>query len=149
MNTHNRPTDQSEVFAGTLYKYKVALLVDDNFIDNFIAKQMLTSCHFSKEIHIAINGQLALDLLQKLSSGDENEECLYPDIIFVDLNMPVMNGIDFLREFKQKENDSLKKCKIVVLTSSIHDIDKYEVQKIDSSIMFLYKPLTAKMLNSL
>lgn len=131
------------------YKYDMALLIDDNYIDNFLNKHMLSAHSFSKETHFSTNGQLALDLLLELSTRTQSEGQMYPDIMFVDLNMPVMSGIEFIREFMKSENDSMKKCTIVVLTSSIHDVDEREVQSLDRSIIFMKKPLTSEMLNSL
>ncbi len=130
-------------------KYKTAILIDDNNIDNFINGQILSSNPFSQKKFIATNGQVALDLIHNLIIGNETGEPTYPDILFVDLNMPVMNGIEFIKEFKQMELPKLKACKIVVLTSSIHDADRAEVQRIDSEIVFLNKPLTEEMLSSL
>lgn len=130
-------------------KYKTAILIDDNNIDNFINGQILSSSAFSQKKFIATNGQVALDLIHNLISGNETGEPTYPDILFVDLNMPVMDGLEFIREFQQIQNDHLKKCKIVVLTSSIHDADRNAIQKIDNAIVFMNKPLTAEMLEIL
>ncbi len=131
------------------HKYKVTLLVDDNYIDNFISEKMLAASNFSEVMHFAINGQLALDLILELHSREPDANHLSPDIIFVDLNMPVMNGMQFIREFRKWENSVVKKSKIIVLTSSIHDADQSEVREFDSSILFIRKPLTAEMLNNI
>lgn len=130
-------------------KYKTAVLIDDNDIDNFINGQMLSATGFTEKRFVVTNGQLALDLIHNLISGKETGETTYPDILFVDLNMPVMDGLQFIQEFQNIQDDHLKKCKIVVLTSSIHEDDRESVRLIDPGIEFANKPITKTLLNSL
>lgn len=130
-------------------KYKTAVLIDDNDIDNFINVQMLLAAAFTEKRFVATNGQLALELIHNLISGKETGEATYPDILFVDLNMPVMDGLQFIKEFRKINDDDLKKCKIVVLTSSIHDDDRENVRQVDPAIEFVNKPLSTALLNTL
>jgi CheY-like chemotaxis protein len=130
-------------------KYNTAVLIDDNNIDNFINEQMLTITSFSKQRFIATNGQLALNLIHNLTSSRETGEQIYPDILFVDINMPVMDGMQFIREFRKIDDDHLQRCKIVVLTSSIHEDDRERVRQIDPAIAFIHKPLTVALLKNL
>lgn len=130
-------------------RYKTAVLIDDNAIDNFIHVQMMSASAFTGKKFIATNGQLALELIHNLISGKETGEVTYPDILFVDLNMPVMDGLQFIKEFQNIQDDQLSKCKIVVLTSSIHDDDRENVRQIDPTIEFANKPLSKTLLDSL
>jgi CheY-like chemotaxis protein len=149
MSAENRSPHQSLEHVSRLYKHKVTMLIDDNYIDNFISEKIIAACSFSKETHTAINGSVALDLLQQWFQNAGDSEPVFPDVIFLDLNMPVMNGLEFIREFKKLDNANLENCQLIVLTSSIHEDDKAEVQKIDDTILFLSKPLTVDVLLTL
>jgi CheY-like chemotaxis protein len=70
---------------------KNILLVDDDKIFNFLSEKTIASLGFANEIHFASNGQHALELLELCRSGEIQK----PDIIFLDLNMPIMNGYEF------------------------------------------------------
>ena len=76
---------------------KRILLVDDDKICNFIAESTLNRLGVAKEVHSALNGQEALDLFNGYFQGD----VAVPDIIFLDLNMPIMDGFQFIDAFKK------------------------------------------------
>jgi CheY-like chemotaxis protein len=127
------------------YKFENTLLIDDNDLDNFINQKMMESTHFSKHIHISINGEVALDFINDLIASENKP---YPDIMFVDLNMPIMDGFEFIEKFKKIKNEKLMESKIVILTSSINQEDRIKAEKIDCHITFINKPLTNEFLNS-
>lgn len=131
------------------YKYNSALLIDDNELDNFINEKMLESTHFSRDIFISVNGERALHFINEriVAYPEDNETCI--DVMFVDLNMPVMNGAEFIENFQKMQNQKLAKCKIVVLTSSVHNKDRVNIEKLNNNIIFVNKPLTNDFLNSL
>ncbi len=131
------------------YKYKFALLIDDNDLDNFINEKMLEANCFSEIISIKTNGEIALDFLKGLFNSEDTSKHNCPDVIFVDLNMPVMNGFEFIKNFKKLYSEKLDKCKIVILTSSIHTTDRIKAEELDSRIIFINKPLTIEFLNSI
>ena len=125
------------------YKYKTVILIDDNAIDNFVNQTMLVASRFAETIHVRMNGETALQLINALTEDS------YPDIVFVDLNMPVMNGFEFIRSFKTTNDQKPVKARIVVLTSSIHQEDKLNVEKLDDDILFVRKPLSNQVLTDL
>jgi CheY-like chemotaxis protein len=127
------------------YKFENTLLIDDNDLDNFINQKMMESTHFSKHIHTSINGEVALDFINDLITSEAKP---YPDIMFVDLNMPIMDGFEFIENFKKIKNEKLMESKIVILTSSIDNEDRVKAEKIDNRITFINKPLTNEFLNS-
>lgn len=75
---------------------KSILLVDDDSIFNFINTQLLNNIGFTENIHAASNGKEALDLINSCLSGTEP----LPDIIFLDLIMPIVDGFAFIEAFK-------------------------------------------------
>jgi CheY-like chemotaxis protein len=96
---------------------KRVLLVDDDQTCNFICTKFLNSLGTSIESSIALNGKLALDRLM-----DYKRHPL-PDIILLDLNMPVMGGFEFLTAFRELRIPGQSKVQIVILSSSDDPVD--------------------------
>src|SRR6185437_147781 len=98
------------------------MLVDDSATDNFINERIVQMSGISKSIITKTNAKNALEYL--LSKKDNGEEI--PQLILLDLNMPVVNGFAFLEEFVLLPESIQKKARIVILTSSdkIEDIDE-------------------------
>ena len=96
---------------------KPILLVEDDQVDAMTVKRALKDINVTNELDIVNDGEEALTFLK----NSENEK---PGIILLDLNMPKMNGIEFLKIAKKDE--SLKKIPVVVLTTSKEDQDKVD-----------------------
>jgi CheY-like chemotaxis protein len=96
---------------------KRVLLVDDDPTCNLICTKFLENLGVSVQSTIALNGKQALDLLI-----DYRRHPL-PDIILLDLNMPVMGGFEFLSAFKQLRIPGQAKVQIVILSSSDDPVD--------------------------
>ncbi len=96
---------------------KPILLVEDDQVDAMTVKRALKEIKVTNRLDIVDDGEEALTFLK----NPENEK---PDIILLDLNMPKMNGIEFLKI--AKKNESLKKIPVVVLTTSKEDQDKVD-----------------------
>lgn len=93
------------------------LLVEDDDVDIMIVKRALNELNVKNTLLVANNGEEALEILQNPYGGS-------PCIILLDLNMPKMNGIEFLRI--AKNNEQLKRIPVVVLTTSHEEVDKIE-----------------------
>jgi CheY-like chemotaxis protein len=128
-------------------KYEKVLLVDEDQIDNFINERMITSTNFASEVVVQSSAPAALKWLSDiLKDGGE-----LPKIIFLDLNMPVMDGFGFLAEYDKmiKEYPVLnEKVKIIVLSSSISPIDIDRASTNPHVFKYLNKPLTEKYLQA-
>lgn len=111
-------------------KLNSVLVVDDSESDQFYANEMLDEYNEGVEIKVAYDGSEALAILEKL------ERPL--DVIFLDLNMPGMNGFEFLEEYSQKEYASYP---VVVLSSSEQALDKNKVNHYDCVKAFMVKPI--------
>lgn len=129
------------------YKYEFILLLDDNELDNFINQKVIEAYYFSKNIYINTGGISALEFFKNLSvlKFDETTN-IFPSLVFVDINMPMMNGFQFLDEFKILFPEKYNSVKFVILSSSIELNDKLKVKEISEDIVFLTKPLTPEML---
>jgi CheY-like chemotaxis protein len=130
-------------------KYHLVLLIDDNRTDNFIARNTVRNCSFSEFINIYTNAQLALDFLRSIQAGTSIESAVAPDYIFLDLNMPIMNGFEFMAEFETLDMDFRKGIKIVMLTSSVSQHDRSTAEKYSCLHKFINKPMTEKALEKL
>ncbi|ELR73209.1 two-component response regulator [Fulvivirga imtechensis AK7] len=111
------------------------MLVDDNEIDIFINQKILEFNRFAKKLLTFNSGRTALDYLGSSALED------LPEVIFLDLNMPVIDGFRFLYEFSKFPEKIKKKSSIVILTSSDNLRDKEKVKVNVDVIQFLSKPL--------
>jgi CheY-like chemotaxis protein len=131
------------------YKYKYAMLLDDNELDNFINQKIIEANHFASKIYVNTGSKSALEFLTNLSLLSTEKATIFPEIIFVDLNMPMMDGFQFIENLKSKMPENLKSLKLVILTSSVNPEDKKKASEISSDIRFFNKPLTKEMLDQL
>lgn len=121
------------------------MLVDDSDTDNFVAKSIIEISGFSNRIIVKNCGMQALDYLVKNAHISEN----IPDYLFLDLNMPGMNGFFFLTKFDRLSAVIKDKCKIVILTSSTNTTDKERLEKFSNVVQHFTKPLSIYFLNLL
>jgi len=126
-------------------KFDRVLLIDDNDIDNFINERMITTNHFSGQVVVKNSGELALRFLQENASNKE----VLPQVIFLDLNMPVMDGFAFLTEYEKLPEDVRNGIKIVVLSSSISPEDINRASTNPFVIKYVNKPLNERYLDAI
>jgi len=121
------------------------MLVDDNDTDNFIHKRVLELSKFCSNIIIKNSGKSALEYLRNNLS---NPDAL-PDIIFLDINMPIVDGFVFLFEFESMSDDLSKRPRIVILSSSDNKKDIDRIVDNEFVIKFITKPLSEEALAEL
>jgi CheY-like chemotaxis protein len=122
-------------------KYRSVMLIDDNEIDNLINQKMIESASITEFIYIHTGAKSAIEFLRNMEKLDLADKVL-PDIIFLDIDMPLMDGFQFLDEFEKLNLSTKKKCKIVMLTSSINPQDFNRSKKYVNVKLYLNKPLT-------
>ena len=120
--------------------YKTCLLIDDNYIDNFVTRKILESSNFAETITIVRSATEAIDMLR--------DGTVKPDVIFLDIRMPMMGGFEFLEEFDQINIDK-EGIKIFMLSSSLDPLDLRKSQDNKYITQFIHKPLTQKALEEL
>lgn len=123
----------------------LVMLVDDNDTDNFISKRIIEITKFAGEVEIKSSGKSALEYL------DEHKEdaSRLPDIIFLDINMPIVDGFVFLYEFEKFTDIVKNKCKVIILSSSDNKRDIDKIVNNDHVIKFITKPLTENALSEI
>ena len=123
-------------------KLNCILLVDDNDADNFFHKLVISELHVVDNIQVAETGLEAINYLKK-------ENAIIPQLIFLDINMPRMNGWEFLEEYKNLAPAQKAEIVIIMLTTSVNPEDKEHAEKIKEVNGFETKPLTAEKLNGI
>lgn len=122
-------------------KINFILLVDDDPINNYLNLRLLDSLHVADEVKVCINGMEALEFLKSLSDQS-------PDLILLDVNMPVLDGFEFLNAFDDLKITQKDNIKIVMLTTSSAMSDLEKIESLGYEV--INKPLTEeKILNIL
>jgi two-component system, NarL family, nitrate/nitrite response regulator NarL len=120
-----------------------AMLIDDSEIDLFIHRRFLELCNFSKELISYRSAESALDWLRNLNGTPG------PDFIFLDLNMPVIDGFSFLTHFSALPEKVRDRTQIVVLTSSSSASDRDQVFLYKNVVRMITKPIKRTDIDSL
>jgi len=122
-------------------KYHTVMLIDDNEIDNLIKQKMIEAASIAENIYTHTGAKSAIEFLRNMEKLEVADKVL-PDVIFLDIDMPLMDGFQFLDEFEKLTNVAKKKCKIVMLTSSINPQDFNRSKKYENVRLYLNKPLS-------
>lgn len=113
MNSYNSPLD-------------LVLLVDDDETTNYLNKRLLNEMQIAREIRILKNGKEAIEYLSNANASPLDPEFKRPDLIFLDIKMPVMDGFTFLEEYEKRGLDAEDHMIILMLTSSasFYDLER-------------------------
>jgi CheY-like chemotaxis protein len=125
-------------------KLNCILLIDDNKPTNFLHELVIKNRACAEKVVSVESGQEALDFLTKKVDGSYEQ----PDLIFLDINMPGMNGWEFLEKYKQLNTNQQGKVIVVMLTTSINPDDMEKAKEIENISDFMRKPLTPELLES-
>ncbi len=130
-------------------KYQTVMLIDDNEIDNLINQKMIEAADIAQHIFTHTGAKSAIEFLKNISKLKNIASEVLPDVIFLDIDMPLMDGFQFLDEFEKLSDLTRKKCKIVMLTSSINPQDVNKSKKYDYVKKYINKPLSQSNLEKL
>jgi len=121
------------------------MLIDDNPDDNFFHERVIRKNHLAEKVIVKDSAEDALKYLSREKITGEP----HPDLIFLDINMPRMNGWEFLQEYNRLEKDKQGKLIVVILTTSENPEDVRRAADKGIATEFRNKPLTKEMLNEL
>lgn len=130
-------------------QFSTVMLVDDNEIDNFINQKMIEGCNFAEKVYVHTSGRSALEFLQNIERNKDFPGELIPQVIFLDISMPIMDGFQFVDEFQKLSHRLTADVKILLLTSSINPLDQQKSANIPSIVSYMNKPLTKEHLSKL
>ena len=135
------------------FRYKSLMLVDDSPIDNLINQKMIEASSFAEHIYTFSGAVSALDFLKNLVRLNGISTDNIPELIFLDINMPILDGFQFLEEFENLNGpnaDVIKeKTRVVMVSSSINPIDMDRAEKNKYVNKYVNKPLSIKTLDGL
>jgi len=120
------------------------LLVDDDEINNFISIKLIKKALLNTDITACLNGRFAIDQLLEIKQKDPEK---LPDFILLDINMPIMNGWEFLEEYNKLNIDPEGKTKIFIISSSVFSNDISKAKSYPLVKDFISKPLNVEKIN--
>ncbi len=119
------------------------LLIDDDEINNFTVDAILKRVGFIETYTIKDNGWDALEYLRDIDKKN------FPNLIFVDINMPEMDGFEFIERYEAMFWATHQDTKISMLSSSVSERDRERALKLSSVSEYVFKPLTESKLAKL
>ena len=125
--------------------FKSVLLVDDSRATNFMHRELIRESDFAERVDVALDGEAALEFLR---SGTESE-FFPPSVIFLDINMPKMDGFEFLEACKALPEGKRCALVIVMLTTSLDPGDRTRAMATGMVRDFHNKPLSREALEEM
>ena len=123
----------------------LVMLVDEDDIDLLINERIIKKAGFADRIIKFDSSQSALDYLKEQANTPEN----IPELAFLDINMPIMNGFDFMDAYQSYPLKVQEKCKIIMLSSTIHPDDVKKAEAYPQCLKYMNKPLGKAVLEVL
>lgn len=130
-------------------QYKNVMLIDDSDIDNFINQKMIEGCNFAENVYVHTSSKSALEFLKNFDRTGAFPSELRPGVIFLDINMPIMDGFQFADEFQKFGKELKESIKIVFLTTSLNPQDQERALKTPGVHKYINKPLTREHLSEI
>lgn len=127
---------------------KKLLLVEDDPITQMLERIILSNAGFCSETVSLDNGQIAIDWLEQ-AVHNTNEKTETPELVFLDLNMPMMDGWEFLKLFEEKYAEKFTNTKVIILSSTVNPLDWEKSKEHELVIGFEKKPLSMEALERL
>lgn len=128
--------------------FNCILLVDDNEATNLLNRRIIERSGITAAIKVAKNGEEALHYFER-ARGAERSECPFPDLVLLDINMPRMNGWEFLDAFRSYKYHLPQQTVIYILTTSPNPDDVVKSETYTEVAGFLEKPLTRTMMQTI
>jgi len=131
-------------------KHNSVMLIDDNEIDNLINQKMIEASNISNHIYVHSGARSAIEFLKNIEKlSPELCQEILPEVIFLDIDMPLMDGFQFLELFDKLHESTKQKCKVVMLTSSINPTDINKSKNYTYVKKYINKPLTQQNIMAL
>jgi CheY-like chemotaxis protein len=124
-------------------RLKSVFLVDDDEISNFLNRLLLKNLGLEVDVHTAVNGREALHYLEEKNIGQKGEDGFTPCLLILDINMPSMNGWQFLEAFDKRYSEEIKK-KIIIIMITVSEDERDIIRASNNYLVkdFIQKPLS-------
>ena len=127
-------------------KLSCILLIDDDEPTNYLNQITLEQADCARSVKVVQSGQDALDFLSRQGKYRELSECPHPELIFLDINMPAMDGWEFLGKYRQLPVQQKARIVMIMLTTSLNPDDETRARSMPEIDGFEHKPLKAERL---
>ncbi|MBK9414633.1 MAG: response regulator [Bacteroidetes bacterium] len=117
--------------------YKRVMIIDDTYVDRYIAERNLLKYEFAEEVIVKESADEALAYLKSIGQNDE----LIPELIFLDIRMPDIDGFGFLKEYETLSPYIKSHCIIIMLSTSLNPEDHNLAASSPYVREFINKPL--------
>jgi len=124
---------------------KRVLLIDDDQISNLINERVVKKSGVAEQVVVCNSAKSGLEFLSSL----QGQQAAGPEVILLDINMPVMDGFGFLEEFSRYPAPFRDKVAIAMLTSSLNEMDKTRSFQFENVVDFISKPLNETKIKEL
>ncbi len=126
-----------------------ALVINDDAITRMVACKMISKAEFANETVIACDGQAGLSYFDGCLKAGNTGMSELPEFIFLDLNMPVMDGWDFLEVFSKQYAVHFPSVKIAIMSSFVNDADKQKLQQYGMVLDCIAAPMNLGALSAI
>jgi len=126
-------------------KINIACVIDDDEIYTFTIKRIISIAKFAEKTLFFHNGKVALDFFIEYMAQTD----VLPDLILLDINMPVLDGWQFMEEFIKLQPKIDKKIVVYIVSSSVDEADINRAKAMDGISDFIVKPVTADKLKGI
>ncbi len=124
-------------------KLNNTLVIEDSKMDQYILKFNIAKANLTQNVDFMFD---AVEALKFLNTKDEED---FPELIFLDLNLPVLNGFQFLEKFESFSDKKKEKCKVVVLSSSEDQADIERARNNKHVVEYFTKPINAEKMSQI
>ena len=124
-------------------KFETVMIIDDNTIDLYVCSRMIIKNNFGKKV---LQYSVATEALKYLQDNQNNFSEL-PQVIFVDIYMPIMSGFEFMEEYEKLSPALKEHCKVHIISSTIDNQDIVKSRTDNNVVSFQVKPITKDFLD--
>jgi len=124
-------------------QFETVMIIDDNTIDLYVCSRMIIKNNFGKKV---LQYSVATEALKYLQDNQKNFSEL-PQVIFVDIYMPIMSGFEFMAEYDKLPPALKEHCKVHIISSTIDNEDIVKSLTNNNVVSFQVKPITKEFLD--
>ncbi len=130
-------------------KLESILLIDDDSVTNFYNKLLIERLGLGIEVSICLNGEDGINFLTSTGKYADQNEYPSPNLIFLDINMPVADGWEFMEQYRLLPEEQKAEVVVIMLTSSLNPDDRKKAEGYKDVSRFASKPLSMELLEEL